>query len=162
MSVIVYGFGTSRSARVAGEYVYKPSSAETDGLLLCDGREVSRTTYAALFAVIGGVFGEGDRDTTFNLPDLLGRVPGGAGAGRGLTARTVGQALGAETHTLTIAEMPSHSHTVETVQTVSQNAWGGGDVRANSTTKSTSSVGGGGAHNNMQPTTFAGYWFIQS
>ena len=43
--------------------------------LLCDGRAVSRTTYANLFSVIGTNFGEGDGTTTFNLPDFRSRVP---------------------------------------------------------------------------------------
>ena len=47
------------------------------GFLLCDGRAVSRTTYAALFGVIGTTYGSGDGTTTFNLPDLRGRVPVG-------------------------------------------------------------------------------------
>jgi microcystin-dependent protein len=49
------------------------------GFLLCDGAAVSRTTYAALFARIGTAFGAGDGSTTFNLPDLRGRVPVGKG-----------------------------------------------------------------------------------
>lgn len=143
-----------------GQYVYKASAAERDNLLLCDGRAVSRATYSALFADIGTAFGAGNGTTTFNLPDMRGRVPGGAGQGVGLTVRAVGANVGEETHTLTVPEMPAHTHSVETVQTASQNGWAGGDVRANSTTKNTTSAGGGGAHNNMQPTAFAGYWFI--
>ena len=46
-----------------------------DGWLLCDGSAVSRTTYAALFAVIGTTYGAGDGSTTFNLPDLRGLQP---------------------------------------------------------------------------------------
>lgn len=54
--------------------------------LLCDGAAVSRTTYAALFAVVGTTFGVGDGSTTFNVPDLRGRFPlGKAGAGTGST-----------------------------------------------------------------------------
>src|SRR5688572_13618888 len=48
-----------------------------DGYLLCDGSAVSRTTYAALFTAIGGNYGAGDGSTTFNLPDLRGRVVAG-------------------------------------------------------------------------------------
>lgn len=80
------------------------------GWLVCDGSAVSRTTYALLFSTIGTTYGAGDGSTTFNLPDMRGRVPVGAGAGSGLTPRTVGQTMGEETHLLTTAEMPQHSH----------------------------------------------------
>jgi len=49
--------------------------------LLCDGTAVSRTTYAALFALIGSTYGAGNGSTTFNVPDLRGRIPIGAGTG---------------------------------------------------------------------------------
>lgn len=49
--------------------------------LLCDGAAVSRTTFAALFAVLGSTYGAGNGSTTFNVPDLRGRVPIGAGTG---------------------------------------------------------------------------------
>lgn len=55
---------------------YAGASAPT-GFLLCDGSAVSRTTYAALYGVIGATYGAGDGSTTFNLPDLRGRVPVG-------------------------------------------------------------------------------------
>lgn len=99
-------------------------SAAPTGYLLCDGSAVARTgTYAALFAVIGTTYGAGDGSTTFNLPDLRGRMPLGAGTGVGLnasgtgkpagtnqTARTAGQWGGEETNLLTTNEMPSHNH----------------------------------------------------
>ena len=92
------------------------SSAPT-GWLLCDGAAVSRTTYSALFAVIGTTYGAGDTTTTFNIPDLLGRVPMGAGTGTGLTARSLGTELGVESVTLTAAQSgsPSHDHGVTSV-----------------------------------------------
>ena len=102
---------------------YGGSSAPS-GFLLCDGSAVSRTTYATLFGVIGTTFGSGDGSTTFNVPDLRGRVPagkdnmGGSAASR-LTSTTMtpdGNTLGAsggeQTHTLTIAELASHGHDV--------------------------------------------------
>ncbi|MFH1624953.1 MAG: tail fiber protein, partial [Pseudomonadota bacterium] len=55
---------------------YGGSSAPT-GWLLCDGNAVSRTTYASLFAVVGETYGVGDGSTTFNVPDLTGKVPVG-------------------------------------------------------------------------------------
>ncbi len=89
---------------------YAGSSAPT-GYMLCDGSTISRTTYARLFDAIGITWGAGDGSTTFKLPDYRGRVAVGAGTGSGLTARTLGASSGFETHTLTSAEMPSHTHT---------------------------------------------------
>src|SRR4029077_600550 len=82
--------------------------------LICDGSPVSRTTYAALFTVIGTYWGPGDNVTTFNLPDLRGRTPIGYvnSAAPGMTARTFGALGGEETHFLSVAEMPNHGHTL--------------------------------------------------
>eukprot|EP01118_Nematostelium_gracile_P007973 TRINITY_DN2617_c0_g1_i1.p1 TRINITY_DN2617_c0_g1~~TRINITY_DN2617_c0_g1_i1.p1 ORF type:complete len:190 (+),score=34.16 TRINITY_DN2617_c0_g1_i1:249-818(+) len=70
------------------------------GFLFCKGQQVSRTTYSNLFSAITTIYGPGDGVNTFNLPNLCGRVPVGAGTGPGLQPRTV----------LTIDEIPSHSH----------------------------------------------------
>lgn len=80
----------------------------------CDGREVSRTTYATLFAAIGTVHGAGDGTTTFNLPDGRGRSLIGSGTGDGLSAfRDINSPYaGEETHVQTVSEMPVHSHTL--------------------------------------------------
>ena len=80
------------------------------GYLLCDGAAVSRTTYADLFAVISTTYGVGDNATTFNVPDLRGRVPLGSGTGAGLTPRTLGSSGGAETVTLDGTMIPGHTH----------------------------------------------------
>lgn len=87
---------------------YGGSSAPS-GYALCDGTAVNRTggTYDALFAIIGTNFGVGNGSTTFNLPDLRGRTPIGAGTGTGLTARTRGTMYGAETVVMTATNMPS-------------------------------------------------------
>jgi microcystin-dependent protein len=83
------------------------------GWLVCDGSAVSRTTYAALFTAIGTYWGSGDNVTTFNVPDFRGRTPIGYvnSAAPGITARTFGTRGGEENHALSVAEMPSHSHT---------------------------------------------------
>lgn len=102
---------------------YAGTTAPT-GWLLCYGQAVSRTTYAALFAIIGTTFGAGDASTTFNLPDLRGRVVagkdnmGGTSANRltdqsgGLDGDTLGDTGGSETHVLTSAELAAHTHAI--------------------------------------------------
>jgi microcystin-dependent protein len=80
------------------------------GWLLCDGRAVSRSTYAALFAKVGTAHGAGDGSTTFNLPDSRGRSPMGAGAGTGLSTRALGAKPGEESHVISAGEMPKHQH----------------------------------------------------
>lgn len=77
------------------------------GCLFCDGSAVSRTTYAALFAVIGTTYGEGDGSTTFNVPDLSGRVVIGVS-----NSHALGTTGGSETVTLTTDQLPAHSHEV--------------------------------------------------
>jgi len=79
------------------------------GWLLADGSAVSRTTYLDLFDVVGTSFGAGDGLTTFNLPDLTGRVPVGRDSGDS-SFNGLGETGGAKTHTLTLAELASHAH----------------------------------------------------
>jgi microcystin-dependent protein len=86
------------------------------GWLNCDGRLVSTEDYPLLFRVVQYSFGgSGDQ---FRLPDMRSRVAGAIGQGTGLTNRTLGDAVGTETHTLTIAEMPSHNHGTNASDTV--------------------------------------------
>jgi microcystin-dependent protein len=95
----------------SGQYRWwATSTGNPAGYLLCDGAAVSRTTYSALFTAIGTTYGIGNGSTTFNLPDARSRGLIAAGQGAGLSNRTVGQVLGAETHQLTEAEMPFHNH----------------------------------------------------
>lgn len=120
------------------------------GFLACDGSAVSRTTYSALFAVIQSNYGSGNGTTTFNVPDFRGRAPIGNGTGSGLTIRTTGDFGGEETHLLTTAEMPAHTHTyTETFHAGSGSNVGAG--AAVGSTQDTGSTGGGGSHQNMMP-----------
>ena len=82
-------------------------SVAPQGYLLCDGSAVSRTDYADLFTAIGTVYGAGDESTTFNVPDLSGRVVIGVSQSHAL-----GSTGGEATHTLTEQELPAHSHEV--------------------------------------------------
>ena len=98
-------------------------STAPDGWLLCYGQAVSRTTYAHLFAIISTTYGTGDGSTTFNVPDLRGRIPvgkdnmGGSAASRmtsggsGVDGETLGAVGGGQTHTLVTGELASHGHT---------------------------------------------------
>ena len=81
------------------------------GWLPADGRTVDIAEYDVLFSLLGTTYG-GDGISTFHLPDLRGRAAVGQGAGPGLTARPLGSSAGAESATLTTAQMPAHTHTV--------------------------------------------------
>lgn len=141
----------------AGAIVMYGGSDTPTGWLRCDGSAVSRTTYAALFAVIGTTWGAGDGSTSFNVPNFAGRSPIGQGTGTGLTNRVQGTTGGAETHTLATSEMPAHTHGP------ASDADGFWDYFASSATlqagstygaasrSATGSTGGGSAHNNMHP-----------
>jgi microcystin-dependent protein len=138
-------------------------STAPSGWLLCDGTSIDRTTYAGLFGVVGTSFGSAS-GSTFNLPDMRGRVPAGldnigsssADTVTNANADSMGGTMGAETHTLTIGQIPAHDHGgysgFDSSGSGLQPAAGGTD-----TVTAMSSQGGGGAHNNMQPTLFLNY-----
>lgn len=170
---------------------YAGSSAPS-GWLLCYGQStgILRSTYSALFAVIGTTYGAGDGTTTFNLPDLRGRAVagldnmGGTAASR-LTATvlTAANALGAtggtQTHTMTSAEMPSHTHTqnahshtvTDPRSNIGEPDWvrfgsngplydidgNSRSLSASSETATNQNTGGGTAHLNTQPTIVLNY-----
>ena len=129
------------------------------GWLICDGSSVSRTAYAALFAVIGTTYGS-NSSTTFNVPNLQGRFPLGKS-----TSYNLGTTGGAATVTLSVNEMPSHHHRVQddwgTALTWSYgqyseqggSRWGPwwGDGYGGSGQAQTTYVGGNQPHNNMPP-----------
>jgi microcystin-dependent protein len=83
-------------------------STPPTGFLLEDGSAVSRTTYSALFAVIGTTYGAGDGSTTFNLPDSRGRAS--VNKSTDTEFDTMGEKSGSKTEALTIAQIPSHTH----------------------------------------------------
>ena len=84
--VIMAGFSTEPTK----------SDDSTKRYLLCNGQAVSRSTYSALFSAISTTYGTGDGSSTFNVPNMMGRVPVGTGAGSGLTSRTIGATGGTE------------------------------------------------------------------
>lgn len=133
--------------------------------LICDGREVNRTTYSDLFKVIGTKYGEGDGSTTFNLPNLKGRVPVGLDSDD-TDFGTIGKIGGEKEVTLTIDKIPEHQHGEYIEYGGGKQpytlALGGGTskngyfLNAQTTAYSgpqvlTEKTGGGQPHNNLQP-----------
>jgi microcystin-dependent protein len=130
--------------RHVGEYKLSNRSTDFDGFLLCDGRSLDRNEYHLLFSVIGTTYGSADSQT-FRVPDFRARVIGAAGS-----TRTLGTAVGSEEITLSVPQLPSHSHTGTTnaagSHTHSHNANGGaqpGLVTANGTGTATEFDNGG-------------------
>lgn len=82
------------------------------GWALCNGQTMPISQNTALFSILGTTFG-GNGTTTFNLPDLQGRVPVNQGTGAGLSSYLLGQTGGTESTTLLIGNMPSHNHLVQ-------------------------------------------------
>lgn len=95
----------------AGTIVQWPGATAPANWMIADGAAVSRTTYASLFAAIGVQYGSGDGSTTFNLPNLKGRVAVGLDSSQ-TEFDTLGETGGAKTHTLTASQIPSHTHTI--------------------------------------------------
>lgn len=83
------------------------------GWAFCQGQIMAISSNTALFSLLGTTYG-GNGQTTFALPDLRGRAPIGTGQGPGLQNYILGQVGGSENITLTINNMPAHTHTVNT------------------------------------------------
>lgn len=161
--------GTTLFQVPSGVFVPYAGSVCPSGWLLCAGQAVSRTTYATLFAAISTTYGAGDGSTTFNLPNLRGRVPLGmdnmngtsANVVTGAWADTLGGANGTETHTLSTSELPAHTHGIKNKSDYQTLTAGGstnlftpsGTVGASTT----ESAGSGAAHNNIQPSIAVNY-----
>ena len=106
---------------ITGSIQMWPTASAPTGYLLCAGSAVSRTTYAALFAVIGTTFGVGDGSTTFNLPNYTNKFP--YGTTLGATGGSADAVVVSHTHTATVTD-PSHSHTYSGANNIGQGGSG--------------------------------------
>lgn len=134
------------------------------GWAFCDGQILPINQNQSLYSLLGTTYG-GDGRTSFALPDLRGRVPIHVGRSDGGTEHREGQKSGEETHTLAANEMPEHSHVARASSDdgdnpiVSGNVFGSFNNLYHSPSSSlvqlragtTTNVGGGQAHDNMQP-----------
>lgn len=167
---------------LTGSIIAYAGTTTPSGYLECNGSNVSRTTYAALFTAIGVTWGAGDGTTTFTLPDLRRRTMIGKNgtAGAGSPGISVGSTGGVEnsSFTLTTAQLPSHNHFLfvptssstavsSTNYPVTDGLGGAADVKytimASNSVPSvglSSSTGSGNAItlNTMQPTAVVGYF----
>jgi microcystin-dependent protein len=145
------------------------------GWMFCDGTQLAISQNDTLFQLIGTTYG-GDGQSTFNLPDLRGRVPVHQGTNPGTATNfTLGEQAGVESVTLTTQQIPQHSHTFQATTAIGTQANPGGNLLANSqgpqpyiqenpddslNAQALTLVGGNQPHENLQP--FLGINFIIS
>lgn len=137
----------------------------------CDGQILPINQNQSLYSLIGTIYG-GDGRTSFALPDLRGRIPIHSGAGGGLTSRRLGEHSGIENVTLTQAQIPSHTHQMQSSSVEADELLAAGNVLAEvegvpaygSDTptvpmhpNSLSNSGGNQSHSNMQPSQVINY-----
>ena len=144
------------------------SASVPSGFLECNGTAVSRSTYSALFAIVGTTYGAGDGSTTFNTPDLQDNTPvgksnnkalGSTGGANTVSVTATGNVGGSTANaTLSTAQLASHSHPIPSTQQLNQNGTysvarpftGGGGALA------TNSSGSGQGHSHNMSATFSG------
>ena len=166
--LIYFAFNNIANAQTPyiGEIRMFAGNFAPSGWAKCEGQLLSIAQNAALFSILGTTYG-GDGQTTFGLPDLRGRVPLGPGTGPGLSPRSLGQKSGNETNTMSVAQMPAHSHTINAVIADGNQSTPTGNLLAgtklldpeysnasNTTTMNSAMVGNTGnsqSINNMQP-----------
>ena len=102
---IISAISSTQTGIPPGAIMAFATNSAPDGWLICNGAAVSRTTYAKLFAAIGTTYGSGNGSTTFNLPNLQGKMPLGYSS-----SHPMAETGGSETVTLTTAQMPMHGH----------------------------------------------------
>ncbi len=117
LAFVFLSFGAFAQEAYIGEIRMFAGNFAPRGWALCDGQLLPIHQNQALFSIVGTMYG-GDGRTTFALPDLRGRVVVHPGQGPGLTRRQIGEKGGSETNTLTIAQIPAHSHTASATNPV--------------------------------------------
>jgi microcystin-dependent protein len=135
------------------------------GWAFCDGQLLAVSQNDALFSLLVTTYG-GDGRSTFGLPDLRGRIPIHAGTGPGLSPRRLGSKSGAETVTVTVNQLPSHSHPLQASTDIARTPNPATNVPATSTvvdgyineppsesmaSSAVGSVGGSQSHTNLMP-----------
>ena len=147
-----------------GEIRVFPFNFAPEGWALCNGQLLPISQNAALFSLLGTQFG-GDGKSNFSLPNLQGSVPINQGSGAGLTEREMGEVGGAPTVTLTVAEIPKHSHAVDCAATGTNDdpldavfagsqagdAYAPPGTMVNMNAAAVAQAGGSQPHNNMPP-----------
>ena len=115
------------AAAITGTINMWPTASAPTGYLLCNGAAVSRTTYSALYAVLGTTFGSGDGSTTFNLPNYTDRMPIGAGNlyANAATGGSKDAIVVSHTHTANVTDS-GHTHNMGPF-----GAWRGADGTGN-------------------------------
>ena len=131
----------------------------------CDGQLLAVSQNDALFSLLGTIYG-GDGRTTFGLPDLRGRIPIHAGSGPGLPPQQLGRKSGTEKETVTINQLPPHTHNMRastaagTQNNTDNNFLGAspnvrlfrpGTPNTDLDTASISNAGGSQSHSNLMP-----------
>ncbi len=118
-------FATAAISPFTGSMLMWPTATPPTGFLLCNGQTASRAAYAALFAIVGTLFGAGDGSTTFTLPDYRDRMP--VGAGTTYSANSLGgskdASLPSHNHTATVTD-PGHKHEQYVIPNLSGNGYG--------------------------------------
>jgi microcystin-dependent protein len=147
-----------------GQIMIVPYNFAPTGWALCQGQLLPISQNTALFSLLGTLYG-GDGITTFALPDLRGRAPVGAGQGPGLQLYDQGEISGEETVTLTLSQIPNHSHVPMGAASVANTGSPGGAYWAmprallysssapvvDMSPGALGSTGGGQPHDNMKP-----------
>jgi len=148
-------FGNPYNIPLGGGLPFIGTTAPNSSFVFPYGQAISRTTYSALFALTSTVYGVGDGSTTFNLPDLRGRVPAGkddmggsaanriTNAGSGIVGTTLGASSTTETVTLVTSNLPPYTPTVQSfsltvplAQTNTSGTKNGGEIDNNTPTAS--------------------------
>jgi microcystin-dependent protein len=139
------------------------SASVPTGFLECNGQTVSRSTYSALFAVVGTTYGAGDGSSTFLVPDLQDNVAVGksnnkalASSGGANTVTATGNVAGSTANaTLTTAQLASHNHPAPN-QGFFPNGPSGAPTNPSMSPQTTGSTGSGDGHAHNMSANFAG------